>query len=153
MAETESTKPIAVGWAEVQSTANVAAYAVFRQKIRDGVYSEAVVSMDSSSGSARQFAFDNSNGYVTGLALSNVSKTERAIIRCIVRDQGGSTLSQDDVPLDPSGHTSFVIQEKFPSSSGKLGTLVIQSNVAISALGLRFSPFQSFTSVPVINAP
>jgi hypothetical protein len=43
-------------------------------------------------------------------------------------------------------HTSFSLADKFPSLAGGVGTLEISSE-GVTALGLRFNPSGSFTSI------
>jgi hypothetical protein len=77
------------------------------------------------------------------------------LVTLIARDDRGVEILRDSIALSANGHTSFSIPDKYPGLSGLLGQIELQSpNVAgISALGLRFSPTLSFTSIPVVARP
>ena len=58
-----------------------------------------------------------------------------------------------DISLAGSGHASFVLPSQLPLTIGKRGITRFQSQGTrgIGGLGLRFSPFGTFTSVPTIQ--
>jgi hypothetical protein len=57
--------------------------------------------------------------------------------------------------LGVGNHVSFSVADRYPNTAGFLGTLEVNSNAAasngIAALGLRFNPSGSFTSVLPIS--
>lgn len=85
-----------------------------------------------------------------GVALANLS-TSSASITATVWDSG-TNLGSQTITAAGGGHTSFVLPTQIPLTAGKHGIVRFQSNATggITGLGLRFSPFGTFTSVPTI---
>jgi hypothetical protein len=98
--------------------------------------------------------FDNANGFVTGVAVVNLATVD-ATVTVIQRDDNGQEIARDTWTLAARGHTSFAVPVQYPLLSGRRGTLEIRSNQAagVMALGLRFSPAATFTSIPVLVRP
>ena len=103
-------------------------------------------------GSAFLLPYDNSNGFQTGIAVTNQSPYSPADLTLVLRDEAGNTLSTESLSLPVRGHTSFSIGDKYSALSGRRGTVEVRSSSGgrVNVLGLRFSPFGSFTSVPTI---
>jgi hypothetical protein len=55
------------------------------------------------------------------------------------------------VALPAMGHTSFAVTDRLPMTAGRRGIIEFQNTAggAITGLGLPFSPFGSFTSIPI----
>ena len=147
----ESEAPVAsatqVGWAEVISSGPVAGFAIFRQRGLDGRDSEGTAPLDSSKTASLVLPFDNTAGFVTGVALVN-STTQAVVVNAAIRDDNGAQIGLQAVALPAMGHTSFAI-DRFSITSGRRGIIEFQNTGggAVTGLGLRFSPFGSFTSV------
>jgi hypothetical protein len=96
-------------------------------------------------------AYDNSAGFVMGVAIANLS-TASADITATVWDDSGVQLGTQVITIAGSGHTSFVLPSQIPVTAGKRGIVQFQSTApgGIGGLGLRFSPFGTFTSVPTM---
>ena len=154
MVETEAPDALEtlVGWAELESPQSVIGYAVLRWKLGPARDTEAMLPFEQRKGSSFILPFDNSSGFLTGIAIANQSPDSPTEVTLLLRDEAGATISTEALPLPARGHTSFVASERYPVLSGRRGTIEVQSNTAdgVTALGLRFSPFGSFTSVPVI---
>ncbi|MBI4889808.1 MAG: hypothetical protein HY821_04225 [Acidobacteria bacterium] len=145
---------ISAGWAEVvcsSCTGNskgVSGLAVFRQLQPDGKIQEAAVPINSTLMQRSLLPYDNTNGFVTSMAVANLSTTETARVRVAFRDANGKLLRIDkfkDIPA--RGHYSFELPREFPTLAGQRGTADIWIlNGNISLLGLRFSPTGAFTS-------
>jgi len=86
-----------------------------------------------------------------GVALVNLS-AGFANITATIWDDSGNQLGTQAIPLVGDGHMAFVLPTQLPLSTGKRGIVQFQSTAAegIAGLGLRFSPFGTFTSVPAI---
>jgi hypothetical protein len=95
--------------------------------------------------------YDDTAGFVMGVALANLS-TRPATITATVWDDSGNQLGTQNFNIAGSGHTSFVLPSQIPLASGKRGIVQFQSAAGggLAGLGLRFSPFGTFTSVPTI---
>jgi hypothetical protein len=86
-----------------------------------------------------------------GVALANLS-TSSATITATMWDDSGTLLGSQGITVAGSGHTSFELPNRLPLTAAKRGVVRFQSNVAggLAGLGLRFSPFGTFTSVPTM---
>jgi hypothetical protein len=95
--------------------------------------------------------FDNANGFVTSIALANLSSSEVARVRVAFRDRTGRLIGLDRLKDIPArGHTAFELFREFPYLQNLTGTAdfwVLGGH--ISVLGLRFSPSGAFTSFEV----
>jgi hypothetical protein len=140
-----------VGWADVLSTAPIGGYAIFRSTPQTGSPSEGTVPLQSQFPSTITLPYDNTAGFVMGVALANLSSTS-ANVTATMWDDAGNQLGTQAIEIAGSGHTSFVLPTQVPQTTGKLGIVTFQTTAAggIAGLGLRFSPFSTFTSVPTI---
>jgi len=140
-----------VGWAEVISAGPVTGFAIFRQRGPDGKDAEGTAPLESAIGasSGLLLPFDNTAGFATGVALVNPTG-DAVIVTATIRDENGAQTDLQAVALPAMGHTSFVVGDRFALTSGRRG-VIEYTNAAggvVKGLGLRFSPFRSFTSIP-----
>jgi hypothetical protein len=151
VSETEAPRnePTIAGWAAIQASGEISAHAVFRQRVQEGKDSEALVPLDAANTSSAILLFDNALGFITGVALANAGNAT-TIITAVVRDENGMMLAQSPIVLGPGGHAAFVIGDRLPSVRERRGTVEFRRSDGgnVSALGLRFNPFGSFTSIP-----
>ena len=141
-----------VGWADVQARGAVTGYAIFRFNSPAGALSEGTVPLDTAESLSMALPYDNTRGFQTGLALVNQSSTDSIFIATLYND-AGSELASFRGGLSALGHGSFFVHEMFPASSNRRGIIRLQSEGAFTALGLRFNPSGSFTSVPIVRPP
>ena len=139
-----------VGWAEVISSGPVAGFAIFRQRDQSARDSEGTAPLETSRSSNLILPFDSTTGFATGVALVN-STNQAVIVNATIRDDNGAQIGLQAVALPAMGHTSFAVAARFSMTNGRRGIIEFQNTAggAITGLGLRFSPFGSFTSVPV----
>jgi hypothetical protein len=74
-------------------------------------------------------------------------------IPVVLRDDTGASLGTvPAIQLAPHAHTSFMLATNYPSVSGHFGTLELDTPTGgqISAVGIRATPGQAITSVPVL---
>lgn len=145
---------ISSGWAEVAcstcvgNSKGVSGLAVFRQVQPDGRIQEAAVPINSMPMQRNLLPYDNTNGFVTSMAIVNLSGSETARVRVAFRDSLGRLLRVDRLKDIPArGHFAFELAREFPSVAGTRGTAdfwILSGQ--ISVLGLRFSPTGAFTS-------
>ena len=138
-----------VGWAQLLSTGNVGASAVYGQSI-GAMHQEAIVPLETRNAGAYVLPFDNTNGYDTGVALANVS-TQPANVTVIIRDDNGNILQSPVLSVPALGHTSFVLVNRFGVAAQRRGTLEFQTPAGgqISVLGIRYyNPTQAFSTIP-----
>ena len=140
-----------VGWADVLSTGPVCGFAIFRLTCPTCTASEGTVPLQSQFQSTLIVPYDNTANFVTGVALANLSSTQ-ASITATIWDENGNQLGTPTITVAGSGHTAFVLSTKFPLTIGNRGIVQFQnpSGGALDGLGLRFSPYGTFTSVPTI---
>jgi len=141
-----------IGWVELQAAKEVIGFAVLRLKLAPDRSAEAMLAFEQREGAAFLLPYDNSNGFQTGMAVTNQSPDSPADLTLVLRDEAGSTLSTEPLSLPVRGHTSFSIGDKYNVLSGRRGTVEVRSSSGsrLNVLGLRFSPFGSFTAVPTI---
>lgn len=65
----------------------------------------------------------------------------------------GNRLGSAFLLMPPNGHQSFVLPSQVTSTSGRRGLVRFQSSSpeGVLVLGLRFSPYGTFTSVPTLQ--
>jgi hypothetical protein len=141
----------AVGWADVLSTGTVGGFAIFRSTPQFGPPSEGTVPLETSSSSELLLPYDNASGFTMGVALANLS-TSSASITATAWDDSGTQVASRTLTISGNGHASFVLVNELPQTGGKRGMVRFQSTATggIAGLGLRFSPFGTFTSVPAM---
>jgi len=143
------------GWADVISLGSFAGFAIFRQRGSDGRDSEGTAPLESTNVAALMVPYDNSDGFSTGIAIVNTGSARVSLV-AIVRDEEGIVLGQYGVPMIARSHTAFVVGDRLPASVGRRGNIEVQfigntvATSTLTAIGLRFSPAGTFTSVPVV---
>jgi hypothetical protein len=93
--------------------------------------------------------FDNRNGFATGIALANVDSKPNSPILTF-RDGEGKQILSTTIALGTGEHVAFSLADKYPSLALGVGTLEINSD-GVTALGLRFNPTGSFTSIQLME--
>lgn len=135
------------GSALLTTTGNVSGFAIFRY---DPSQQEAVVPLETRNASTYTVAFDNTNGLVTGMALAN--PTDQAVsLNLIIRNDSGAELAGGIENLPAYGHTAQILSQSYPATAGIRGSIAIQGpSGEFSALGIRFTPSQNITTIPVL---
>lgn len=137
-----------VGWAQVQGSAAVNAYAIFTQRVPGRTDQDGTA--PAATGTSRVLIpYDNTNGFVTSVALANPTSAQETLTVGI-QPTTGSSIVGTAISLMPQGHTSFTMAQQFPSTAGQSGLIELYTNSgSISALALRFNPSGGFTTAPV----
>ena len=143
--------PTAVGCADVLSSGSLCGYAIFRTNTPNSPVSEGTVPLQSQFPSTITLPYDNTAGFVTGVALANLS-TSFANVTATMWNDSGNQLGTQTINIVGSGHTSFLLPSQLPLTAGKRGIVKFQSAATggIAGLGLRASPFGTFTSIPMM---
>ena len=138
-----------VGWADVTSTGSLGGFAIFRQIGQNGLSSEGTVPLQNQFPTTIILPFDNTAGFLMGVALANLAPISANVVATFW-DDSGNQLGIQNIVIPGNGHTSFVLPIQFALTAAKRGIVQFKTNAAegISGLGLRFSPFGTFTSVP-----
>jgi len=149
--------PLWQGWAEVDSSTTLGGFAVFRHALLTG-QGEGTVPF-TPLGSARfVLPFDNSNA--TGVAIVNTSD-QGATLAVGFRDPTGKDIvgvanAQKTIPLGPAIHRAFILSDpKAPLGGPALDKIngiadFTATFPGLIGIGLRFSPRNAFTSLPII---
>jgi len=139
------------GWAEMDADAGVSAYVVFTNSHPAGgvQYDEGTAPAVAPSNRIL-VPYDDSNGFVTGIAIVNPTAADQTISVGFRTVDG--LVSVNALPtLKAMTHTAFVLSQTFPVIAGHRGLAEFYSATGnISMIGLRFNPTQSFTAAPVI---
>jgi hypothetical protein len=143
-----------VGWADILSSGPVGGFAIFRYTDTTGKVSEGTSPLQTQFPSKFVVTYENTSGFATGMAIANPSSNP-ATLSVTISDQDGVQLSTSSLVLAGNSHSTFFLGDKFSVTTGKLGIVTFQSSGSegAAALGLRFSPFGTFTSVPTIPVP
>lgn len=137
------------GSAEVLSAGPLCGYAIFRSTPESGAPSEGTVPLQNQFSSSMILPFDNAGGFVMGVAIANLSSTSETITAKLY-DEDGNLLGSQTMTISGNGHTSFELRSQFAVTNGRRGMVFFQSAGSLAGLGLRFSPFNTFTSVPTM---
>lgn len=148
--DTELDAPVRVGSVELQAPPGISGSASFSHQQDTGQSIEAVVPLETRQPTSFVQPFDNTQGFMTAIALSNSSSAASTNVQVIARDRLGSQLFTDSIPLAAHGHLSFSVIDRYNGLGGQRGTLEFlnPSGAAIAVLGLRFNSDGTFTSVP-----
>ncbi|MEQ1946557.1 MAG: matrixin family metalloprotease [Bryobacteraceae bacterium] len=140
--------PQTVGSARVTGDQPVSGYSLFRVTTTG---QEAMVPLEKRLASSYYLPFDNTNGLVTGVAVSNVN-TEAATVTVILRDDNGNGIGGGTLNLAALGHDSFVLTARYAATVNRRGTMEFVTPVGgrIGVLGLRFTSSGAFTTIPVL---
>lgn len=142
--------PLVQGWGELTTTRHIGGLAVFRQRAASRPDQEAAVSV-TSIGTRFVLPFDNTDNFVTSMALVNSSSNIGAAINVVIRDEAGLQIGTDTISLSGRGQTAFELRERMASTRNRRGTAEFTSTSTITGLGLRFNPGGAFTSFPVLK--
>ena len=138
------------GWADVLASGPLNGFAILRSTPTNDKPSEATVPLQTSFPSSLILPYDNTAGYVMGVALVNLA-TGSANINATIWDDSGNQLGVQSISVAGTGHTAFVLTDQIPVAAGKRGIIQFQNpSGGVSGLGLRFSPAGPFTDVPAI---
>jgi hypothetical protein len=155
--ETTGRGDLSQGWAEVEMPSGggfkVGAMAIFGTTGIPGRPDfEATVPAWSTVQFEGILPFDNSNGYVTSVAVLNPSPFSASTVPVIVYDEGGNVLRMDTITLRAGHKTAFTIPEKWPEAAGRRGSVHFQGPLTSwSVIGLRFNPGGAFTTVNLLE--
>jgi hypothetical protein len=135
------------GWGELESGRPVGGTVVFRRRGPGVPESEAAIPVASPIGRRFSMAFDNTEGFITAMALVNPHASQSATIDVTLRDEDGAPLSTGRLALGPHEHTAFALPAQFAATGARRGVAEFSSTQDLAALGLRFNPGGAFTSV------
>jgi hypothetical protein len=145
------TPPVQIGSAQLSGVGAVDGFAIFH--LIPGSQ-EAVVPVETRNAGSYLLAYDNTGGVVLGVAVANVS-AQAGTVGIVLRDDAGNQIGTGSLPMQASGHTSFVLSSQFPVTTGKRGTIEFDTPAGgqISVLGIRTTPLggsNTLTTIPAL---
>jgi hypothetical protein len=150
------TASASVGWAEVLSSSPLLVTGRISNIAASGVQFDALIqSVVPSTTFAGLIPFDNSQGNVTSIAITNAGScscpSTTASGQLVFRDDMGTVLVSDSVAVAPRA-TAFALAEKYPQLAGKTGSLSVSMLGAAAAVGFVFNPTGAYSTLPVLSA-
>jgi sugar lactone lactonase YvrE len=146
------------GWAQLTVTGGSVGGSEVYGYTTSGNLQEAAVGVETRNPSTGfLLPFNYTNGYQTGIALANLTN-QTVTIPVKVLDDSGNPLVTSPAPitLGPHAHEAFMLAASYPAVSGGFGTLELDqpaaspSGAQISVIGIRATPGNAITSVPVL---
>jgi hypothetical protein len=142
------------GWAYLSTQRWISGMAVFKAAWLATNDAEAVVPFSSELDVDFFMPFDNRNGYITSLAMVNPWATGTASVSLQFRNPDGTVILSDTIQLEPRHHVAFSTYERYEAVRGKNGVIEFKvpgGQMSASALGLLFSPRNTFTSIHTVS--
>jgi len=147
------------GWAKVEGAEAYSVMAIYKVHGNPQDLQGAVIG-DPTGNASFSMPFDESNGAVVGLALTNPSPGQTQTTLLLAYDESGNLILNDtSIVLQPLEHTAFVLHQKFPGLANQRGRIRVfglptGDNVPLPFLGLngmgvRNIPAGSFTNLQV----
>jgi hypothetical protein len=138
------------GWAELTAPVTVGGSVIYSQRLPTQLtVQEGTTAIEP--GSTHFFVpFDNTNGAVTGLALTNPGATPANIAVTLRYDTGTS----ETVTLPSFAartHQAYPIPNRFSNTAGQSGVAEFTSGVPISAVAFRFNSSGAFTALGTVR--
>jgi hypothetical protein len=143
--------PPRVGWVQVIADTSISGFATIRQQ-RASSDQQAAVPLETRNAGAYLLSFDNTNGFVAGVALANTS-AQSGNVGVIIRDDTGTILQSTTIPLEALGHTSFVLSSSYSFTEELRGTVEFDTPAGgqISVLGIQYNTRTgAFSTIPAI---
>jgi len=143
--------PELTGWAEINCTGPLAGYAAFDHVTSRGV----TAGLESAFSSSFLLPYSHAGGCQAGLALVNLDDTNPARVIVTIWNENWDQLAVKNLDLAASGHTAFLLADKFPVTAAAQGMIEFRSALGgnITGLGLRFDPDGRFVLMPKLAQP
>lgn len=136
------------GWAQMTAGSSVAAYAIFTERVA-GRQDQDATAAAAASATRVLVPFDNTNGFLTSIAIANPTAASESI-SVGIQPASGAVSFPAAITLPAQGHTAFTMPQQFSTSSGQTGLLELAPvSGSISVVALRFNPSNAFTAIPV----
>ena len=121
----------------MQASGSLTGYSLFRWGTAPH-QQEAVAALENRTPGAFLLSFDQTGGYVLGIAVANTSSSA-ANVTATLYDDTGATIGGTTLPLPAMGHTAFMLTVKFAAATDKRGTLILTppAGVQISTIAFR----------------
>jgi len=139
------------GWAEVVAGKGISGNAIFRQYLSDTIDAEGVVTVNSGTGRHFLLPFDNTQGFVTSVAVLDPQGLQTTL-SITFRDENGLPISSEAMFLNGSSRVAFTLPAQFSNTANRRGIAEFTSSASeVAALGLLSNPLGAFISIEPIN--
>lgn len=141
------------GWAYLDTTFIVGGTAIFRKTVPGLPPLESSEPLSATIYNRMAFAFDNTGGGGTGLAVVNSIMDTTATVFLVFRAEDGTQFFVDSFALPPLNSTSFTVADRYPQTAGKRGTFELATSAFwITGLAVHVTPSGSFTAItPLVS--
>jgi len=141
------------GWAELTAPLSVGGSVIYSQKTNLPSIQEGTATIVASGSSHFWMPFDNTEGAIAGVALTNPGASP-ASISVTIRYNDGTPAERASYPgLASRNHQAFVLASQFPNTAGRSGVLEFTATSPLSAVEFRFNSTGGFTSLGIVAAP
>jgi hypothetical protein len=138
---------LVVGFAEIQGSGPIAAYALFTQRV-PGRSNQQGTAAGAPAATRVLVPYNNTNGQVTAVAIANPTDASESIAVGLL-PSGGTATQPANVTLPANGHTTFTFPTQYTSTVNGSGLAEFYiSSGAISVLALNFAG-GAFSTSPV----
>ena len=147
-----NSQSVQTGWAQVLSNGAIDGFAAFRLTTAT-IDNQALAPLEKRNTSAYLLAFDNTAGFVAGVALANTS-SQSGSIGISIRDDAGTPVFSSTIAMGAMAHTSFVLPTNYIFAAGKRGTIEFDppAGMQLSTLGIQFNTVTNgFSTIPALT--
>lgn len=138
-----------LGWAQLTAPASVGGSVIYSQKTQLPSIQEGTATIVSTGTQHFFLPFDNTNGAVTSMALTNPGASPAAIT-VNLRYNNGTTESPTFPPLPGGHHQSFTTPGQFPNASNQSGVAEFVSSSPLNVVAFRFNSTGAFTAFGIV---
>ena len=138
-----------IGWAELTAPASVGGSVIYSQPFLKTIQ-EGTATIVSAGTQHFFLPFDNTNGAVTAMALTN-SGASTANLTVTVRYSDGTSETPSFPALASRNHQSFTIPDQFPNSANRTGVVEFVSSSPLYPVAFRFNPTGAFTAFGIVS--
>lgn len=136
------------GWAQLQTGPAVSAYAIFTETV-PGRQNQDGTALAAPSVSRMLVPFENTNGFVTSIAIVNTTGAPESVA-VAMQPGSGAAAQLSPITLPANGYVAFTVPQQFSSTASRNGLLEFYAATgSFSLIALRFNPTGAFTASPV----
>ena len=139
-----------LGWAQLMAPASVGGSVIYSQKNQLPSVQEGTATIVSAGTNHFFLPFDNTEGAVTSMALTN-SGAASATITVTLRYSDGTIETPAFASLAGGNHQSFPIPGQFPNSSNRSGVAEFVSSSPLFPVAFRFNSTRAFTAFGIVS--
>ncbi|MBZ5636772.1 MAG: hypothetical protein LAO55_26910 [Acidobacteriia bacterium] len=145
-----STPGLNKGWAQLTAPPAVDGNSIFGLQTPGQGDSEAAVPLSPAGGTDLFLPFDDTPGFVTGVAFADPGQQAATVAGSFLDDSGTAIVDAHTVAVPAHGHNADVMPNFFPATQGKLGTAHFSAGTNIFGLGIRANG-RAFTTIEALS--